>query len=95
MKSDNINKRKSYHRFFEGYTEYSEQHGHKSKIIRIYTDPYMKADISDQCYFVRKIEYAILSIASVTLFVFSSAYATPANSSRIIAVTQALALVML
>ncbi len=61
-----------YHRFFEGYTEYTvlKPNG-KEKIVRVYTAAYYKAALSTPLYALCRLGYIVLCVAAV-IFMLSA-----------------------
>ena len=87
---------KGYHRYFQGYSEYTytDKKGHK-RIGRIYTGVYHTAQLTDSQRKWRKLTYMLLVCFSSILFLAGVLMPVKANSFRPIGIAQALCLALL
>lgn len=84
---------RSYHKFFEGYTEYpSYERRGKIRISRVYTAPYYKASLSAPRYIGIRFLYFCLTALSSFLYTAAMLMNIPSNYSRFVALFEALSI---
>lgn len=86
---------KSYHKFFEGYTEYP-QAGPKgrTRIVRVYTAPYFRAALSSLQYTGIRLLYFIAAVISTGLYAAALLMKVPSNYSRYVVIFEAFSIVV-
>lgn len=84
---------RSYHKYFEGYTEYpvTDSKGNV-KIVRVYTAPYFRPDLPSQKYSLLKCLYFCLAAVSTGIYLSAMLMNIPSNYSRIVALMEALSI---
>lgn len=87
---------RSYHKFFEGYTEYpkTNQKG-RTRIVRVYTADYHKASLSPLSYAGVRLLYFCAAIISSGLYAAALLMNVPSNYSRYVVIFEAISLVAL
>lgn len=82
---------RSYHKFFEGYTEYTvpQKRGDGKKIIRVYTADYYKQDLSIKKSVLLRILYVMLLALSLLLFWHYAKEALAVNGCWYVVLAQA------
>ena len=85
-----------YHNHFRGYTEVrtTDEHGHVS-IERYYTSPWTVSELSERNYWMIRILFAILTLGSAALYIYSMSRRIPANSHWAVAVPGFLTVILL
>ena len=82
--SDRKKRRKvqaGYQKYFAGYTTYrvKRKNGRGSKVIRIYTDPFMEHELSDEDWKRQKLSFGILGFAAIAAYLFAALRDLPSN----------------
>lgn len=87
---------RSYHKYFEGYTEYpvTDAKGNV-KIKRVYTAPYYRPDLPEKKYIGIKALYFLLTVFSTVIYGYAMLMGVPSNFNRIVAFLEALSLAAL
>lgn len=82
--SDRKKRRKvqaGYQKYFSGYTTYrvKKKNGKGSKVVRIYTDPFMEHELSDEAWKKQKLSFGVLGAVALAAYLFAALRDLPSN----------------
>ncbi len=85
---------KAYHRFFEGYSEFTvpTPNGKGYKIQRVYTGNTYRQDLTRSQWVLLRVVYVVLFLCAVYLFVSCAVLPLPSNSTWYVTLPQAVSL---
>ncbi|MGI6071824.1 MAG: hypothetical protein ACOX75_02245 [Lachnospiraceae bacterium] len=78
---------KNYHNYFRGYTEVRNVNEKGRRTIqRFYTKPWIVSDLKGRNYWLVRLLYALLTSASIFMYVFAMIQDIPANKHWVVAI---------